>query len=55
MVVCSEIEVREFLEFVGFLEEEEEEKNIYCIRRGIVTFFFRKNSYINYREEKNYK
>lgn len=33
MVVCSEIEVREFLEFVGFLEEEEEEekKNIYCV------------------------
>jgi len=30
---CSEIEVREFLEFVGFLEEEEEEekKNIYCV------------------------
>ena len=32
MVVCSEIEVREFLEFVGFLEEEEEEeKNISCV------------------------
>ena len=33
MVVCGEIEVREFLEFVGFLEEEEEEekKNIYCV------------------------
>ena len=33
MVVCSEIEVREFLEFVGFLEEEEEEekKNIYSV------------------------
>ena len=33
--------MREFLEFVGFLEEEEEEKNIYCIRRGIVIFFKR--------------
>lgn len=33
MVVCSEIEVREFLEFFSFLEEEEEEeeKKIYCV------------------------